>query len=535
MDVLREVLLPKLEGVRMSGGSWMARCPVHEDAKASLHISRGKEQPVVLMCHAGCERDVILDALGLAWDDLCAPRDEQAPRGEWTPRGEAVAIYDYVDEAGKLLFQVLRTASKDFPQRIPDPSRKGGWCWRLGSTRRVLYRLPGVIEAVTAGEMIFVCEGERDVHSLEGAGVVATCNPGGAGPGKWLPEFSEALREAIVVVIADRDEPGRLHARRIADALRDIAAAAEIWEPASGKDATDHLNAGLTIRDFNKPSGDDGPRPDLDPDIHEFLAEEDPPEDWVIDGLLEHGERLVLTGIEGYGKSTMLRQFAVCAAAGIHPFTAKPAKGAIVLYVDCENTPRQSRKKFRQMLRIAAVQGHQIPPGGLRMIHKAEGIDLTRDDDAAWLMERVALYKPDLVIIGPLYRLHVADANEELTARRVAKVLDDARVSSGCALILEAHAGHANGGQKRSMRPIGSSLFLRWPEYGFGMDPKTGDAKNLFNFVPWRGGRDRDRGWPRQVIWASGIPGETGWPWQEFAPASRPRDNTGADWQLKDD
>ena len=170
MDVLREILLPKLEAVKFSGGSWMARCPAHEDGTASLHISRGTTHPVVLNCHAGCDPVDILAKVGLTWKTLCAPREDEALRGEWTPNGPAIAVYDYTDETGKLLFQVLRTAGKKFPQRIPDQSRKTGWQWNLDGTRRVLYRLPKVIEAVRDGEIIYVCEGEKDVHAIERRG-----------------------------------------------------------------------------------------------------------------------------------------------------------------------------------------------------------------------------------------------------------------------------------------------------------------------------------------------------------------------------
>ena len=132
MDVLREILLPKLEGIRKSGGSWMARCPAHDDCNGQPAITDGKDQPVVLKCHAGCDPEDILAKIGLTWETLCSPRDEHRPRGEWTPHGEAVAVYDYTDEDGKLLFQVLRTADKQFPQRVPDRTRKSGWRWRLG-------------------------------------------------------------------------------------------------------------------------------------------------------------------------------------------------------------------------------------------------------------------------------------------------------------------------------------------------------------------------------------------------------------------
>jgi hypothetical protein len=115
MDVLRELLLPKLEGLRPSGAGYDAKCPAHDDGRASLSVGPGKDHPVVLHCHAGCDRDAVLNAIGLKWTDLCQPR-EQRDEGEWTPRGIAVAVYDYVDEAGSLLFQVCRTADKQFPQ-----------------------------------------------------------------------------------------------------------------------------------------------------------------------------------------------------------------------------------------------------------------------------------------------------------------------------------------------------------------------------------------------------------------------------------
>ena len=135
----------------------------------------------MLNCKAGCQTADILAAIGLTWTDLCTPREDDRPRGEWTPYGESVAVYDYVDENSDLLFQVLRTADKKFPQRVPDRTRKSGYRWKLEDTRRVLYRLPKIIEAVKDGEIIYVVEGEKDVHSLERAGVIATCNPGGTG------------------------------------------------------------------------------------------------------------------------------------------------------------------------------------------------------------------------------------------------------------------------------------------------------------------------------------------------------------------
>jgi hypothetical protein len=114
--------------------------------------------------------------------------------------------------------------------------------------RRVLYRLPAVLEAARAGGTVYVAEGEKDVHALERAGAVATCNPAGAG--KWRPEYADALAGAHVVVVADADEPGRKHARQVAASLEGKATSVAVVAPGKGKDAADHLAAGRGLEDF---------------------------------------------------------------------------------------------------------------------------------------------------------------------------------------------------------------------------------------------------------------------------------------------
>lgn len=513
-DILREVLLPKFSEfgpVRKTANGYDVCCPAHEDRKPSLSIAYGTTQPVVLNCKAGCDPVDILAKLGLTWETLCTPRDGQ-PKGEWTPFGEAVAVYDYVDENGKLLFQVCRTAKKEFPQRVPDQSRKSGWRWTLGATRRVLYRLPKLIEAVKDGEPIYVVEGEKDVHSLERAGAAATCNPGGAG--KWREEYSEFLRDATVIIVADKDKPGQAHARQVRASLAGIATAVVVCEAAGDlKDVTDHLAAGHTLADLEVTDRGEEYKPDLAPDLYEFLAIVDPPSDWVIPGLLERGDRLIWTGFEGQGKSVITRQLAVCAAAGMHPFTREPITPQRVLFIDCENPDRKSRRHFRRLEEIARSNGFPVPQGALRILQRPAGIDLTREEDAAWLVERVTAHMPSLLVCGPFYRLHAADTNEEAAARTVVAALDAARIRADCALITEAHAGHGDSGMNRSVRPTGSSLLMRWPEFGYGIKP-VGEADDQGHsrhvaVVSWRGPRE-ERQWPRELIWGTR---QLDWPW----------------------
>lgn len=498
--------LEQLDGLKHTGAGWVARCPTHEDRNPSLSLTITDDGKVLAHCHAGCDQAALAEAL-----DLRADRGTSA---EWTPRGEAIAVYHYVDENGELLFDVCRTADKQFPQRRPDPSAKSGWRWSLGDTRRIPYRLPELLEAIRDGRSVMIAEGEKDVEALRVAGRVATCNPGGAG--KWRAEYAAHFVGASVTICADKDTPGQAHARAVAASLERVADAIWIVEAADPhKDVSAHLTAGLPLSEMTVTHRPDVPaKPDLAPDIYEVLTEPEPDYDWIVPGLLERGERFMLTGWEGLGKSEWLRMISVCLAAGIHPVDFVPAfEPRKVLVIDCENTPRQIRRAYRPIVEQANAVA-RLPIGGLRLIRRPEGVNLPHPDGAAWLLERVTAHKPDVLVIGPLYRLHLDNPNDESTARKVTEAIDMARIESDCAVLLEAHAGHGEWGKNRSVRPVGSSLYLRWPEYGYGMRPAESELEaqrpQAVDLVGWRGPRD-ERNWPMHLEYGSRQ--NSPWPW----------------------
>jgi hypothetical protein len=232
-------------GARGHGENISLCCPAHDDRHPSLSVREGDDGRVLAHCFAGCTPEEVFSAIGRTTREFGPTED--VDQGEWTPAGSAVAVYSYCDAAGELLSQVCRTADKQFRQRRPDPDNASGWRWNLDGVHRVLYRLPEVLAAVAEGETVYVCEGERDVETLRALGLAATCNPGGAG--KWQDEYSESLRDATVVVIADADGPGRRHAREVGESLEDVSANVTLLEPAIGKDITDHLELGLSLDD----------------------------------------------------------------------------------------------------------------------------------------------------------------------------------------------------------------------------------------------------------------------------------------------
>jgi 5S rRNA maturation endonuclease (ribonuclease M5) len=350
---------------RGTGDKMEFRCPLpeHDDHHASASATIGSDGRVLALCHP-CGKDRtedILACLGLKWSDLYEADQRTSRNGT----GEATEVYLYVAEDGEALFEVGRFEpgfdgkKKSFLQRRPGRS---DWKGGIGKTRRVLYRLPRVLAAIEAGEEIYVVEGERDVHALEALGKVATCNPGGAGKGKWRPEYAETLRGADAIVIADRDDVGRAHVKEIAESLKGIAREVKVLEPAAGKDVSDHIAAGLPLdRLVEQGSGPRRRTGDISGDAFALDAPTRIASIWGsgTNVLWAAGEPTMIYGPDGVGKTTLVQQL-VLGLVGIGPprlltHAITRAEGK-VLYLALDRPPQAARS----MRRMVTEQDREI-------------------------------------------------------------------------------------------------------------------------------------------------------------------------------
>ncbi|MCC7085190.1 MAG: DUF3987 domain-containing protein [Pirellulales bacterium] len=264
-------ILARFDNVKpTSEQQWSATCPCHDDRKASLCIGESGHGPtsyILLCCQAGCDTHAILASRQLKMSDLM-PHRERAKR---PGRPRIIATYDYRDESGEVVSQVVRFEPKDFRQRKPDD--KGGWSWGVKGVRIVPYRLPELLADPSSPVMIV--EGEKDCDGLAKLGIVATCNAGGAG--KWKADHAEFLRGRQVVILPDNDEAGRNHGQQVAQSLHSIAAAVRVVElpglPAKG-DVSDWLAAGGTREELIRlvKAAPDWPEAQPWPEITPFAA-----------------------------------------------------------------------------------------------------------------------------------------------------------------------------------------------------------------------------------------------------------------------
>ncbi len=70
-----DLLLSKLDGVKRTGdGRYLARCPAHQDKRASLSVRETDEGKILVHCFAGCSVHEVISAAGLEISDLFPPR-----------------------------------------------------------------------------------------------------------------------------------------------------------------------------------------------------------------------------------------------------------------------------------------------------------------------------------------------------------------------------------------------------------------------------------------------------------------------------
>ena len=519
----------------INSGQASLTCPAHEDSNPSLSVTRSDDRTLI-NCHAGCATDDILATISLTAADLFDTPREQSNGHKVT------ASYLYTDEQGTVLYVKERRYPKTFVQYLPLPG--GGKGWKLGTTRRVLYRLPDVIAAVAEDTPIWITEGEKDADALTRAGVCATTWTEGAWAEgtrpKWRADYTDTLKGATITIVADNDDTGRNTARDIAAALEPVAARLRIVTAKEGKDAADHLAAGHNLTDFiplhlnDQAADDDSDAPPSDHPTDDTLDEEAlkharhilelqrathlaselrakqlaasmvaaehrvpipapyslanllaiefPPLQWHIDGLLPVEGLALFSAPQKAGKTTTIGNLVRALADGEPYLDVFDVPGPRrVTLIDTETGERRLQEWLTD-------QGIQRPENvRVLSLRGAEtSLDpMDADVRASWVD---TLHGSDVVILdvaGPVVAALGLDENSNEHVARFwtayRAMLAQAGVTSG---VVVHHTGH------NETRAVGASAWLRYPDTVWKIERETDDPTSTRYFSAY--GRDVD-------------------------------------------
>lgn len=397
---------------------------------------------------------------------------------------QPVAAYDYVDEHGELLFQVVRFDPKTFRQRAAN----GDWC--IKGIRQVPYNLPELI-ARPDGAPVFIVEGEKDADRLAALGLTATCNAGGAG--RWPAELTGHFVGADVVVLPDNDDPGRAHGEKVEAALAGTAARVRVVElpglPVKG-DVSDWLDAGGTVAELvalAEGAPDGGPFAPEALDV--FLAGDITPRQWVYGKDLCKQYVTVLAAAGGSGKTALATMWALSMATGRNLIGQHVHKRCRVLMLTFEDGREEYRRRFK-----AACVHHRIDPadvGDRIMIQSLNGLGVTlakpqRDGtmeataaprQIAGLIDRLEI---DAVILDPWVKVSGAPENDNGAVDAVTRILSGVAEKQNVAVLVAHHFRKAVGAPGDVASARGASALIDAARAALTLTPMSPDESKHY-------------------------------------------------------
>lgn len=330
----------------------------------------------------GAEAFTLLRELGCDVDDRAPARNGHDQAAEKRDEGKRVieASYDYRDERGSVVFQVVRcifqmpdgsfVKSKDGKrkkaifQRQPDGA--GGWVNNLKGVSVIPYRLAELRDAIAEDRTVYVVEGEKKVDALWAIGVPATCNPMGAG--KWPEHFRDYFAGARIVVLPDNDEAGFKHADQVGANLDPVAASNMVLElpelPPKG-DVIDWLQEGGTADELAELGGaarawGEARAPERRESRFGAVRwhEQDQvvhPQEWSIKGLIPRRAKVMIVGEKQSGKSFFTEGASLSLSRGVEFFGYRVPQSLGVIYGAVE-----AGQGFRNRMRAYRAH-HKLP------------------------------------------------------------------------------------------------------------------------------------------------------------------------------
>ena len=415
------------------------------------------------------------------WMEQKGIREKKAnghARNKVVKLGNIVATYDYTDEGGKFLFQVVRFDPKDFRQRRRN--EMGDWVWDLKGVRRVPFMLPELVEAIGEDRLIFVVEGEKDVLNLRKLGVPSTCNPMGAGA--WHDDLNPIFAGAEIVVIADNDPqavdkktgklrfhkdgrpvlPGQDHANHVCEELQGVARRVRYLDlktawpgcPLKG-DISDWLKAGgspeqlFSIAESLHDWSPDTAAPAV-PITFPFpiRGEDIPRRQWLIPGFLLRRHVSVLVAPAGSGKSLLTLQVAMMGATSMNWGGWHPRQSIKSLVVNSEDDGDEMRRRL-----FAAAELMQCDMRELRQYvafaETPENIIIAKADAKTKTVVRTPMVESlvrtiidnqfDLMIVDPFAETFEGDENSNSELKWAAVLWREIARRTNCSVLLVHH------------------------------------------------------------------------------------------------
>ncbi len=378
------------------------------------------------------------------------------------------------------IYKDIDTGEIVFPYPHGVLKRRGGWHDR--NAKRT-FRQDGnigvyYIDDPSQYKKAIICEGETDCLRLwQEYDSYFVCSV--PGQSSWAPSFASIFNDMDEVLVVFDNDPDAYVQDKTDATIRNIKRDIGIGKvrrltlPVDVKDVCEFFKK-HSVAEFDSiieaaSTGNYHWKP-LD------LTIDPGPTDWLIEPVIAKGDVVMLLGEPNSGKSMVGMSMAAAIARqdevlwqtyNIHPNTGR------VLIVDEENPVDVVFRRLRDF----GISGHE---DNIRYLFH-QGVRLDRNADS--LFEEAAAFKPDLIVLDSLVRLHSKDEN---SSSDMAILYNDSikplARELNCAVLLLHHAGKTDASSSYK-RGRGSGELTASPDVGLDIRP-LGDGR--FNLVTYK-------------------------------------------------
>jgi hypothetical protein len=431
------------------------------------------------------------------------------PKGSGWDRKQAQDYYVYQDELGRELYRVWRFVDHH-GNKITPPDHKcpcqtnpdaeceegcsGGRVWGAKNIRRVLYRLPDIIQS----SFCFIVEGEKDVNNLSRAlalyisknqgfkianlmldRVGVTTNMGGSSGWKPEYEYGKYFTGKVVVKLGDKDTPGKLHDEAVCKDVSRFALQLYTLElPVKEKgDISDYLKE-HTIEDLIKLMEKNLKKWETVKPKETMVGEKNEPRivlvhpteltgknskvagDWLVDGLIERGQRGLVIAPPKVGKSIMFLDMCVSLASmtrflGAEPYPS-PVKTAII---SREDGPELVKRRLTQLASGRNLSLEAIDPFILvNTVKQSSSFHIDSQKELEEMAQWLRAGKVEFCVIDVLNKLHFQKENSTDDMTKVMIKFDELASLSGAQICVIHHLGRTGNAR-------GSTTIEGWADF----------------------------------------------------------------------
>jgi RecA-family ATPase len=461
--------LARALGGEVANGQVRAPGPGHSAADRSMMVKPDSSAPdgFIVFSHSGDDplvcKDYVRQRCGLpsfgtqqrpraSREEAAALVADAVESQRRETKARVVAAYDYRNDKGELLYQVVRLEPKSFRQRRPDGA--GKWIYKLENIRRVPYRLSELLRYPDA--CVFICEGEKDadrVASLDHCATTVAC-------GDWTDDCVNALAGRDVLILEDNDEAGREKAQKAAQALLGVAKTIRVVRlpnlPEKG-DVSDWLDADqynaskLADVCFEAPlwaapetSQPSSPLPFIN--VPAWHGQAVPDREWCVLNRIPMRNVTLFSGEGAIGKSIVSLQLAVAHVLGRDWLGTMPEMGP-ALVIACEDDASELHRRLSLIVKYYEATFADLT--NLHLLSLAGQDALLATPDRRGLIKSTPLFDrlsnaacdihPKLIVIDNSADVFGGNENDRAQVRQFIGILRGFAITADAGVLLTSH------------------------------------------------------------------------------------------------